>query len=408
MWPIVTRSFGGRWHWKDSCCALGATLWLATSVAAGSETTLERERREKPAGSEHTCAALVVGGAKCWGANHSGQLGDGTNINRNLPVAVAGIGGGVSEIASGSEHTCALSVEGAVVCWGANFSGQLGDGTNLNRNMPVGVSGLSGGVSAIAAGSEHTCAVTAGAVKCWGANNSGQLGDGTNVKRSMPAGISAIPVAVTSIVAGSEHTCVLTADGSVWCWGANFSGQLGDGTNVNRSVPVRVSRLLGAASEIAAGSEHTCALARTGRLACWGANFSGQLGDGTTIKRNTPSLIVSGLSQPASRIAAGSEHTCAAIPDGVKCWGANLSGQLGDGTNINRSTPVGVSGILGNVSEILAGSSHTCALSTSGAMMCWGANFSGQLGDGTNLNRVTPRDVPGLPTVRPSVRTRIL
>jgi alpha-tubulin suppressor-like RCC1 family protein len=404
----ATRSFGTRWRWKGVRRALGLTWWLATFVAAGAEKTLEREKPEKPAGSEHTCAVLVAGGAKCWGANFSGQLGDGTNVNRNMPATVSGVAGSVSAIASGSEHTCALSTGGAAVCWGANFSGQLGDGTNLNRNTPVNVSGLSGGVSAVAAGSEHTCAVTAGGVKCWGANFSGQLGDGTNVNRNAPVSVPGLSGSVTSIAAGSSHMCALTTDGSLWCWGANFSGQLGDGTNVNRNTPVKVSGLLGGVSEVAAGSEHTCALTKGGALACWGANFSGQLGDGTNVNRNTPVMIVSGLSRTVTGIAAGSEHTCAVVPGAVKCWGANFSGQLGDGTNVNRGTPVNVFGIAGGVSEIVAGSSHTCALSTSGAMVCWGANFSGQLGDGTNLNRSTPIDVPGLPTVRPSVRTRIL
>ncbi len=402
------RSFGTRWQWKGVRRAVGVTLWLATFVAAGAENTVEREKPEKPAGSEHTCAALVSGGAKCWGANFSGQLGDGTNVNRNSPVAVSGIAGSVSMIASGSEHTCALSSAGAMVCWGANFSGQLGDGTYLKRSTPVNVSGLSGGVSVISAGSEHTCAVIAGGVKCWGANFSGQLGDGSNVNRNAPASVPRLPESVTAIAAGSEHTCALTADGSIWCWGANFSGQLGDGTNVNRNTPVQVAGLSGVVSEIAAGSEHTCALTTGGTLACWGSNFSGQLGDGTTTKRNSPEVIASGPLRDVSRIAAGSEHTCAVIPGGVKCWGANFSGQLGDGTHVNRSTPVSVSGIAGGVSELLAGSSHTCALSRSGAMVCWGANFSGQLGDGTNRNRNTPVDVPGLPSVRPSVRTRIL
>jgi len=240
---MATRSFGTRWHWKGVRRALGVTLWLATFVAGGTEKTLEGERPEKPAGSEHTCAVLVAGGAKCWGANFSGQLGDGTNVNRNTPVTVSGVAGRVSVIASGSEHTCALSTGGAAVCWGANFSGQLGDGTNLNRNTPVNVSGLSSGVSAIAAGSEHTCAVTVGGVKCWGANFSGQLGDGTNVNRRTPVSVSGIAGGVSEILAGSSHTCALSTSGAMVCWGANFSGQLGDGTNLNRSTPIDVPGL---------------------------------------------------------------------------------------------------------------------------------------------------------------------
>jgi len=144
------------------------------------------------AGSEHTCA-VVGGGAKCWGTNFSGQLGDGTNVDRNVPVSVSGISGDVDAIAAGGEHTCALTTGGAIWCWGANFSGQLGDGTNVGRNAPVRVSGLSGAVTAIAAGSEHTCAVVAGGVKCWGTNFSGQVGDGTNVNRRTPVDVTGLP-----------------------------------------------------------------------------------------------------------------------------------------------------------------------------------------------------------------------
>ena len=204
-------------------------------------------------------------------------------------------------IAAGSEHTCALTASGAIWCWGANFSGQLGDGTNVNRNMPVNVSGPSVGATEIAAGSEHTCAVIASGVKCWGANSSGQLGDGTNVNRNTPVNVFGPSGGVTAIAAGSEHTCVLTAGGTIWCWGANSSGQLGDGTNVNRNTPVNVSGVSGGVIAIAAGSEHTCALAGSGATGA-GGQFSGQLGDGANVNRNTP-VNVSGPSgaRPKSR-----------------------------------------------------------------------------------------------------------
>jgi alpha-tubulin suppressor-like RCC1 family protein len=330
---------------------LAAALSLPPLVASGVEKI-----RERPAGSEHTCTVLVAGGVKCWGANASGQLGDGTNVNRNTPVDVSGLSEGVAVIAAGAEHTCALTGGGAMGCWGANFSGQLGDGTNVNRNTPVKVSGLSEGVTAIAAGSEHTCAVVAGGVKCWGPNSSGQLGDGTNVDRNTPVNVVGLSGDVTAIAAGAEHTCALTSGGAMRCWGANYSGQLGDGTNVNRNMPVNVSGLW------------------------WGV----------------------------TEIAAGSEHTCAVVAGGVRCWGANFSGQLGDGTNVNRNTPVNVSGPSGDVVAIAPGSEHTCMLTTGGAMACWGANASGQLGIGTNEKKNTPANVPGLPSVRPSVRWRIV
>ena len=381
---------------------LAVILSLPPHIASGVEKI-----PQAPAGSEHTCVVMISGGVKCWGANHSGQVGDGTNINRNVPVNVAGLSGGVAATAAGSEHTCALTDGGAMRCWGANFSGQLGDGTNVNRTTPVRVSGLSDDVTAIAAGGEHTCAVVAGGVKCWGTNASGQLGDGTIVDRNAPVDVSSLSAGVVAIAAGSEHTCALTTGGALWCWGANYSGQLGDGTNVNRNIPLKVSGVSGGADAIEAGSEHTCALTTGGAIRCWGVNFSGQLGDGTNVNRNTP-VEVSGLSGGAKEIAAGSEHTCALVAGGIKCWGTNFSGQLGDGTSVNRNTPVDVSGLSEAVTAIEAGSEHTCAVTTRGAMACWGANNSGQLGDGSNVNRRTPVDVPGLPSVRPSVHWRIL
>ncbi len=384
------------------CLALAVALWLPPVVASGVERI-----REKPAGSEHTCTVVVAGGVKCWGANASGQLGDGTNINRNWPVNVAGLAEGVAAIALGLEHTCVLTAQGAMGCWGANFSGQLGDGTNVNRNTPVNVAALSEGVAAIAAGAEHTCAMVADGVKCWGANATGQLGDGTEVNRNTPVNVFGLSGGVIAIAAGSGHTCALTTGGAMACWGANASGQLGDGTNVSRNRPVSVAGLAEGVAAIAAGSEHTCALTTGGAIRCWGANFSGQLGDGTNVNRNMP-VIVFGLSEGVTEIATGSEHTCAAVAKGVKCWGANASGQVGDGTDERRKTPVTVIGLSGAVAAIAAGSEHTCALTTGGAMACWGANASGQLGNGTNEKRNTPANVPGLPSVRPSVRIRIL
>jgi alpha-tubulin suppressor-like RCC1 family protein len=381
---------------------LVAILALAAPVSLG-----QQPAPEAPAGSEHTCGVGFGGSVKCWGTNFAGQLGDGTNINRNTPVDVVGLARGVTAIAGGSEHTCAV-IAGGVKCWGANFSGQLGDGTNVSRNTPVDVAGLSLPVITIATGGSHTCVLSsAGGVKCWGANFSGQLGDGTNVNRNAPVDVTGLSWGVTAIAAGSEHTCAAVG-GRVKCWGANFSGQLGDGTNSNRNAPVDVSGLSLPVATMAAGGSHSCALLVAGAVKCWGTNFAGQLGDGTKVDRNSP-VDVSGLFVPATAIAVGGSHSCALSAAGaVKCWGTNFSGQLGDGTRVNRSLPVDVLGLARGVIAIAAGSEHTCALTTGGAMRCWGTNVSGQLGDGTNVNRDTPVDVSGLPSVRTWVRWRWL
>ncbi|MDW8351739.1 MAG: RCC1 repeat-containing protein, partial [Anaerolineae bacterium] len=349
------------------------------------------------AGFYHTCARTSSGGVKCWGANWYGQLGDGTTTDRLTPTDVSGLSSGVSAIAVGGLHTCALISSGWVKCWGRNAFGQLGNGTTVNRFTPWDVSGLSSGVSAIAAGNYHTCALTSGGgVKCWGDNFYGQLGDGTTTDRSTPADVSGLSSGVTAIAAGGYHTCALTSGGGVKCWGSNDYGQLGDGTTAYRTTPVNVSGLSSGVSAIAAGNYHTCALTSGGGVKCWGLNISGRLGDGTTADRLTPTDVF-GLSSGVSAIAVGGSHTCALTSGGgVKCWGWNLYGQLGDGTVTNSSTPVDVSGLFSGVSAIAAGGYHTCARTGSGGVKCWGDNFYGQLGDGTVTNSSTPVDVYGL------------
>jgi alpha-tubulin suppressor-like RCC1 family protein len=403
MPAVVSRVMSGALIRRRVLPLAAAALLVLPARAA----TEQHEPPAAPAGSEHTCGVGFGGSVKCWGTNFSGQLGDGTNVNRNTPVDVAGVTRGATAVVAGSEHTCAV-IAGLVRCWGANFSGQLGDGTNVDRNVAVTVSGLSLPVITIALGGSHSCALSsAGGVKCWGANFSGQLGDGTNANRTKPVDVIGLSSGVTAIAAGSEHTCAVVA-GSVKCWGANFSGQLGDGTNDDRNFPVNVAGLPVPTATIATGGSHSCALSGRGVVNCWGSNFSGQLGDGTGIDRNAAVEVV-GLSAPSAAIAAGGSHSCALAATGAaRCWGTNFSGQLGDGTRVNRNSPVDVAGLTRGIDAIAAGAEHTCALTTHGAMRCWGANVSGQLGDGTNITRDKPVDVSGLPAPRAWVRWRWL
>ncbi|HUK95675.1 MAG TPA: PASTA domain-containing protein [Gaiellaceae bacterium] len=380
---------------------LGAVAVIACSGAAVASPSGSRSASTRAtaiaAGGLHTCLLTSAGAVKCWGYNRYGQLGDGTTTDRHAPVAVSGLAGGVAAIAAGYDHTCALTSAGGVECWGWNKYGQLGDGTTTDRRRPVDVSGLTSGVAAIAPGGGHTCALTsAGGVECWGDDEVGQLGDGTLTQRYTPVDVSGLTSGVAAIAAGAAHTCALTSAGGVKCWGDDELGQLGDGTLTQHYAPVDVSGLTSGVVAIAAGGDHACALTTAGGVKCWGDNTGGQLGDGTNEGSSTP-VAVSGLTSGVMAIgAARASHTCALkTAGGVVCWGYNVDGQLGDGTTIERTAPVDVSGLTGGVAAIAAGGVHTCALTSAGGVECWGGNTHGGLGDGTKIDRHRPVGVIG-------------
>ena len=352
------------------------------------------------AGQYINCALTETGGVKCWGYNYYGQLGDGTKDDRHTPVDVAGLGSGVAAISAGYKHTCALTSLGAVKCWGDNTFGQLGNGTTTQSSTPVNVSGLSSGVSAISVGEFHTCALTTtGGVKCWGDNSSGQLGvgDTTMVYSSIPVNVSGLLSGVGFISAGGSHTCALTTTNGVKCWGDNSFGQLGDGTAVTKFAPVNVAGLSNGVSAIRAGGSHTCALTTGSGLLCWGRNDYGQLGDGTTTSRKSP-VNVAGLAAGVGAVSAGPRHTCVLMQTGeARCWGFNFYGQLGDGTTSTRLVPVSVSVLSGGLGSIQVGFLHTCALLQTGGVRCLGSNDFGQLGDASTTSSSTPVIVFGFP-----------
>ena len=214
------RATGGTITTLSRKMKIWLLLFSVLATAALAEVT------EISGGGEHTCAELTSGAMKCWGKNDNGQLGDGTNTDRDGPVDVSGISTATS-IALGNVHSCALLTGGAIKCWGDNRLGQLGDGTNTDRNASVDVSGISTATS-IAVGTTHSCALLTGsAIKCWGKNSYGQLGDGTTTpSSSTPVDVSGITTA-TSIALGLEHSCALLTGGAIKCWGWNYHGQLG-------------------------------------------------------------------------------------------------------------------------------------------------------------------------------------
>jgi alpha-tubulin suppressor-like RCC1 family protein len=339
------------------------------------------------AGSTHTCFVQDDGSATCWGRNNDGQLGDGTEISRFLPVAIPTPA--AAAIEAGVFHTCALSFEGGVSCWGRNDKGQLGDGleipavgTDAIRKTPGAVA-LPGPAIDLALGAYHTCAVLDdGNVYCWGNNENRTLGTLLGAASSTPVKVPGLDARATSIVSGEDHLCVLLETRRVKCWGTNFASQLGDSSSAPRDTAVPVTSIANVV-EIAAGGHHTCALIEGGDVRCWGYNPAHM----PTIVWD-PELVDS--VKGAVHLGAGFAHDCAIMADGtVRCWGENMSGQLGDGTTDNRLIAVQVQGLAEAV-EISMGGEHTCALTSAGIVNCWGLGGFGQLGDGTSMDRLTP------------------
>lgn len=293
---------------------------------------------------------------------------------------------GPDVIASGGSHTCRIEPDATVACWGDNGFGQLGDGGSGRSALPVAVAGVAGAVG-LAAGDWHTCAIVkAGAVVCWGKNDLMQLGAAKPRRSSRPVSVAVSPA--VELAAAHSHTCARLADGSVWCWGGNKDDQLGVQAPPRQtsSAPVKVPGIERAVS-IAAGNEHSCAAVADGRLFCWGDNHYGQLGHGIQRHNSFPPQPVA-IQGEVAQVVAGTRHTCARLRDlTVQCWGDNIEGQLGNNTTTRALTPVPVATVdangtavpLADVERLSAGWHHTCALLANRKVLCWGSNVFGQL-----------------------------
>jgi alpha-tubulin suppressor-like RCC1 family protein len=312
--------------------ASDATMVSAPSVEASVTllTWTPTPAQRLATGSQHTLALRADGSLWGWGQNDTGQLGDGTTLTRTSPVRV-GTATDWLALAAGASHSLARKADGSLWAWGSNGSGQLGDGTTLTRTSPVRV-GTAGDWLALAAGASHSLArKTDGSLWAWGYNGYGQLGDGTFANRTTPVQVGTA-TDWAAVAAGGSHSLALKADGSLWAWGSNGSGQLGDGSVVYyRSSPVRV----GTATDwlaVAAGASHSLALKADGSLWAWGNNGFGQLGDGTGANRSSPVRV--GTDADWAAVAAGAYHSLALKADGsLWAWGWNYYGQLGAPTS---------------------------------------------------------------------------
>ncbi len=411
---------------------LGALLLivaLAPQGASGEQAGSKLRRLQAgllDAGSSHTCALLAGGRVRCWGSGDEGRLGYG-NTNKigddETPGSVGPVNLGRKAVAitAGTNHTCALLAGGRVRCWGYNFEGRLGYGNTDeigDDETPgsVGPVKLGRRAVAISAGGSHTCALLeGGVVRCWGQGFYGQLGYGNKNDigdDETPGSVGQVDLGgkAVAISAGTTHTCALLVGGKVRCWGYGGDGRLGYANKKNigdDETPGSVGpvKLGGKAVAISAGESHTCALLKNGRVRCWGYGGTGGLGYANTNSigdDETPASVgLVNLGRKAVAISVGS-HTCALLEGGrVRCWGAGTYGRLGYG-NTNSIGDNETPGSVGPVDlgpgrravAISAGSFHTCSLLKGGAVRCWGAGFSGQLGYG-NTNSIGDNETPG-------------
>ena len=358
-------------------------------------------------GSNETLSPTVSNGVAA-SYSYTGTLPTGVTFDTTTGefVGPAGWNENFASVAAGFEHSCAVTTTGRALCWGRNLFGNIGDGTTTNRSVPTQVSGMTSGIESIAAGNGTSCAISnAGALKCWGLGDYGQIGDRWNLDRSTPTesfGMSS-GVQQVSVSPTGKSVCAVMTGGGAKCWGLNDRGQLGNSSTVQSWGPANVTGLASGVAQVAVGGSYACALTTAGAVKCWGANGVGELGIAPLTGDQSEPKDVVGLSSGVTAIGVGLQHACALLSDGtVKCWGQNSDGRLGDGTTTARATPVAVYNVTG-ATHLSVGQVHTCVI-VDGGVTCWGANGAGQLGDGFIYGgNAAPTAVTGLPSNATSI-----
>lgn len=395
----LTRS-GEPWCWGGNSNGQLGDDSLTDRARPAPVQALPEPSLRVDAGSAHTCAIGQSGAVRCWGANQNGQLGDGSRSDRRLPVAVRGLSAPAREITAANVLSCAIVGEGAVHCWGGIGFALLGDGTTQGREVAGPVPDMAQGFVAIDGGDFHVCAAdSTGLVRCFGDSLSGQLGGAGIEETFATVQVLGLQPGIRGLSTGARHSCAHSARGFVQCWGLNTDGQLGNAQSTLRLVPTPVATLGTPYRQVSAGSFHSCGLTEAGRVRCWGGNNQGQLGNGDDpLPLRLTAVDVLGLESGVQQIAVGFDHGCAIDANGgTKCWGYGIDGQLGDGSAQNQRRPVAVAGLGSGIRALALGRGHSCALRESGAVLCWGSNAQGQLGTGDTRDATTPREVAGLP-----------
>ncbi len=366
------------------------------------------------AGWYHTCAILgqlgdASGRLRCWGANDQGQLGDGDFQDSPVPADVVSLASGVTQVAAGAFHTCAIQ-NGSAYCWGSNAEGQVGAGFIAPAyDYPQPVTNVpTGGFAQLAPGGGHTCARSnnTGDVWCWGANDLGQLGQGVlgTSFNNKPLRVPSLS-GIASVAAGRYHTCALTSGGAVSCWGADDYGQIGDGvlgpfpTGSDVPTPTPIGSLAGVIA-IAAGNQFSLAITPgtpDPQLWGWGTNASGELGSPHPPDAISTPALASAVPVKPTALAAGRAHTCVLSGGGLECFGADDRSQLGAPTGSDVVVSFGVASP--PPTQVAAGYDHTCAALADGSLYCWGSNERGQVGNGL-VDLLNPVGKPTLVTGR--------
>jgi uncharacterized repeat protein (TIGR02543 family) len=369
----------------------------------------------------HSSAITSNGRLYTWGRNSSGQLGDGTRTTRNIPTEITErfnlkTGEKITQVSLGENYSSALTSNGRIFTWGRNSNGQLGDGTISQRTTPTEITAsfnLSVGetITQISLGAFHSSALTSnGRLFTWGLNSNGQLGDGTMPSRTTPTEITVrfnlrAGEIITQVSLGSFHSSAITSNGLLFTWGLNSSGQLGDNSTTNRNVPTIITARFSLGSgetitQLSLGSFHSSAITSNGRLFTWGRNSNGQLGDGTTTDRTTPTEITErfnlSVGETITQLSLGSFHLSAITSNGrLFTLGLNSSGQLGDLTTTMKSIPTEITTLFNlkageRITQVSLGFDNSSAITSNGRLFIWGLNGSGELGDGTTTNKYLP------------------
>ncbi|GIE36831.1 hypothetical protein Ait01nite_098760 [Actinoplanes italicus] len=388
----------------------GVAVMLAAVIAVpAAAQALDTPIVQLTAGGGHACGLGSDTRTYCWGRGAEGQLGDGRTTYRSSPVMVnTPAGASFTQLTAGQGHTCGLGSDAKTYCWGFGDYGQLGDGGTANRSNPGAVN-LPAGVTLtqLTSGDRNTCGLGSDAkTYCWGIGNYGQLGNGGTPERSSPVAVSTpAGVSFTQLAGGINHTCALGSDTKAYCWGMGGKGQLGDGGTGIQSSPVAVNTPAGLTfTRLTAGGYHMCGLGSDAKAYCWGFGDHGQLGDGGNVNRSSPVAVTTPAGVTFTQLAAGSNHTCGLGSDTrTYCWGYGFYGQLGNGDTLKRSTPAEVTTPAGvTFTQLAAGWHFTCGLGSDTKAYCWGLNETSQLGDGGIANRSAPVAVsltssPGAP-----------